>query len=157
MKRQKIDIFDKPSTDPTVGFIIAMVIAGAGGFLGTCLRYCAMQLGLEIHVGDFPMGVLIANVSACFLMGLFFGLIERAHRLGKHWRLFLITGVCGGLSTFSAMCDDLTDMLDRGADASFWIYLTVSLVAGLGMVALGTVCVPKRSVKPAQPLTPRDV
>ena len=55
--------------------IKAMLIAGAGGFVGTCGRYLVGKWCSGMFHGAFPMGTFMVNIIGCFLIGLFFGLL----------------------------------------------------------------------------------
>ncbi len=59
--------------------IKAMLIAGAGGFVGTCGRYLVGKWCAGMFHGPFPMGTFLVNIIGCFIIGLFFGLLEKAH------------------------------------------------------------------------------
>ena len=59
--------------------IKAMLIARCGGFVGTCGRYLVGKWCSGIFHGPFPMGTFLVNIIGCFLIGLFFGLLEKAH------------------------------------------------------------------------------
>lgn len=52
-----------------------MLIAGAGGFVGTCGRYLVGKWSGAMFHGSFPMGTFLVNVIGCFIIGLLFGLL----------------------------------------------------------------------------------
>ena len=79
--------------------IKAMLIAGAGGFVG---KWCA-----GMFHGSFPLGTFMVNIIGCFIIGLFFGLLEKAHVMTPDENILLITGFCGGFTTFSSFADDM--------------------------------------------------
>ena len=58
--------------------------------------------------------------------------------------MLLITGFCGGFTTFSSLSDECTSLIDAGNDATFWLYLLASLVLGVLAVAAGIAMVPKK-------------
>lgn len=53
------------------------------------------------------MGTFMVNIIGCFLIGLFFGLLEKAHVMTPGENVLLITGFCGGFTTFSSFADDM--------------------------------------------------
>lgn len=118
--------------------IKAMLIAGCGGFVGTCLRYLTGKLCEQLgHGGGFPWGTFVVNVVGSFLIGVLFGLAEERGVLSSQMSLLLITGFCGGFTTFSTFADDMFLMLGRNQWALFVAYVVGSLVLGLTMVWLG--------------------
>ena len=85
----------------------AMLIAGAGGFIGTCLRYLVGKLAHYIFSSPFPWGTFAVNIIGSFVIGIFFGMAEKAHLISTNMNIFLITGFCGGFTTFSSFADDM--------------------------------------------------
>ena len=57
----------------------AMMLAGLGGFIGTCLRFLTGKLAHVITVSAFPWGTFAVNVIGSFVIGIFFGLAEKTH------------------------------------------------------------------------------
>ena len=112
-----------------------LLIAGAGGFIGTCLRYLTGKL-LPAS-SPFPWSTFAVNAAGCLLIGIFYGLAERHHPISPALNVFLITGLCGGLTTFSSFADDLWLQLDGRRFLLFALYLLSSIALGLLMVWLG--------------------
>jgi len=115
----------------------AMIIAGLGGFIGTCLRFATGKLCHAVFGPAFPWGTFAVNVIGSFLIGIFFGLAERNNLISASMNAFLITGFCGGFTTFSSMADDMYLMLSQRHWAYFALYVCGSLLLGLLMVYLG--------------------
>ena len=82
--------------------IKSMLIAGCGGFVGTCGRFLVGKWCSGIFHGAFPMGTFMVNLIGCFIIGLFFGLLEKAHVMTPGENVLLITGFCRGFTTFSS-------------------------------------------------------
>ncbi len=79
-----------------------MLIAGAGGFLGTCLRYLTGRFFQSVAPsGILPWGTFAVNMLGCLLIGVCCGWAERNGWLSPAVHLFLVTGFCGGFTTFS--------------------------------------------------------
>ncbi len=118
-------------------------IAGAGGFLGTCLRFLSEKLGGAICHMAFPLGTFMANMLGCFIIGVLYGYLVKTGKLSHNANLLWITGFCGGFTTFSSFSDEMISMLQTGECGMFWFYMVTSLVFGIAMVAFGAACVRK--------------
>ena len=114
-----------------------MLIAGAGGFAGTCGRFLIGRWCAGLFHGPFPAGTFVVNMAGCFLFGLFFGLLERSNLLTSAESVLLITGFCGGFTTFSAFANEMLELGGKGEWFTFIIYLLASLVMGVLMVWAG--------------------
>lgn len=115
----------------------ATMIAGAGGFIGTCLRFLTEKLGAVIYPGAFPLGTFMANILGCLLIGIFYGWATKREWFNKKYDLFLITGLCGGFTTFSSFSDEMVSLIQAGDISTFVLYLAVSLILGLLAVVAG--------------------
>lgn len=115
----------------------AMLIAGLGGFVGTCFRFLTGRLAQHLGAAVFPWGTFAVNMLGCLAIGLLFGLAEKTHAVSPSMNLFLITGFCGGFTTFSTFGDDLYLLLRQGHAGHFALYLSSSLVLGVLLVWLG--------------------
>lgn len=118
--------------------IKAMLLAGCGGFVGTCGRYLVGRWAAAAWPGStLPLGTLLVNVAGCFLIGLFYGLLEKTRIMTPAESLLLITGFCGGFTTFSTFADDLWTLGDKGQWSVAVAYLALSVVAGVALVWAG--------------------
>lgn len=122
----------------------AMLIAGAGGFIGTCLRYLVGKFCHFYCSSPFPWGTFAVNIIGSFVIGIFFGLAERAHVISPNMNVFLITGFCGGFTTFSSFADDMFLLMQNKHWLYFSLYLGLSIILGIVLVWLG-----RSLVKPA--------
>ncbi len=89
------------------------VAVGVGGLLGSCGRYLITRL-LERFELAFPLSTLISNVAAALLIGLIIGVERQLPSLSAAKKLFLVTGMLGGLSTFSAFSLETVGYLEGG-------------------------------------------
>lgn len=109
----------------------AILIIWLGGGIGSVLRYL-VQLGVNKLVTiTFPAGTFLANVTGCFAIGLLYGISGRHAALSSEWRLFLITGLCGGYTTFSSFSYESISLFRQGNYTYFILYTLLSVVAGL--------------------------
>ena len=114
-----------------------LVFLGAG--IGGTLRH-AINVGCGRLCGtDFPWGILIINVTGCFIMGC--AAAYFAFKVGENWsqpaRLFLTTGVLGGYTTFSAFSLDTAVLWERGAMGYAAAYVGASVVLSIAAVFAG--------------------
>ena len=108
-----------------------LLFVGIGGGIGSILRY-AISLFIGRHVPiAFPLGTLLVNISGCFLIGIFYSLASKYTGFNPEWRLFLITGICGGYTTFSTFSYDGLILLRQGTNLYFMLYILGSVVLGL--------------------------
>lgn len=122
----------------------AMLIAGAGGFLGTCGRYLVGKLAHHLFSSPFPYGTFAVNIIGCFVIGLFFGLAEKTNLISSNMNVFLITGFCGGFTTFSSFSDDMYLLMQNKQWGYFSLYLGLSILLGIVLVWIG-----RSLIKPA--------
>ncbi|HWK55143.1 MAG TPA: fluoride efflux transporter CrcB [Hyphomicrobiales bacterium] len=84
-----------------------------GSVLGGLLRW-GLGLRLNSLLPNLPPGTLAANLIAGYLVGLAVAYFAQAPNLSPEWRLLVITGFCGGLSTFSTFSAEIASLLQRG-------------------------------------------
>ncbi len=124
-----------------MNWIKATIIAGAGGFVGTCMRFLSEKFGAAVYGGAFPLGTFIANILGCLLIGIFYGWASNRAWFNKKWNLFLITGLCGGFTTFSSFSHDQLKLLREGKYLTWGLYLVLTVVLGLAAVYAGMACI----------------
>lgn len=86
---------------------------------------------------SFPHGHFPLNIIGCFIIGLLFGLLEKAHVMTPGENVLLITGFCGGFTTFSSFADDMWVLASKGDWTTFILYLVLSVVIGVLLVWAG--------------------
>jgi fluoride exporter len=111
-----------------------IVFLGAG--LGGCLRHSVNLLAARLLGTGFPWGTFLINISGSLVMGLLAGIFAfRAEASGVAWsqhaRLFLLTGILGGYTTFSAFSLDAALLYERGDMTIFIFYVLGSVVLAL--------------------------
>ncbi len=109
---------------------------GFGGGMGAVARYFMQQYVQGRWPLAWPIGTGCVNATGCLLAGLLLGLLER-HALGAAWRLLLITGVCGGFTTFSAFALENVALLRTGQVGLAALYAGGSVAVGLLLAAAG--------------------
>lgn len=103
-----------------------------GGALGTVLRH-GVNLAAARWIGmGFPWGTLLVNILGCLILGALIELLALRAEMSQHWRSFVGTGFCGGLTTFSAYCADIVLLAERQQFALAGLYAAGSVAAGVG-------------------------
>ena len=102
-----------------------------GGGLGATLRHlinvtCARCIGTA-----FPYGTFIINITGSTVMGLIAGYLAFKGEASQSWRLFLMTGILGGYTTFSAFSLDAALLYERGQFGLAILYVLGSVVLSL--------------------------
>ena len=111
---------------------------GAGGVVGATMRYLVVT-GVNGAMGGaaFPYGTLAVNALGCLVIGLVVGFWDTRHPLSSEAQAFLIVGVLGGFTTFSAFGIETVKLLRDGAYLAGFANVALQLGIGLSAVALG--------------------
>ena len=108
-----------------------------GGVIGSLARFAVAQPFGPWTAFDWPWATLIVNIVGCLLIGVIAS--SPAVERGPLWlRPFLITGVLGGFTTFSAYAVETGLLIDEGAPLVAAAYLAITVLAGLLAVVVGT-------------------
>ena len=113
------------------------LIVGLGGGAGSMLRYAVQKIFPLQNFAVFPAGTLLVNISGCFLIGILWGIVSRSLTWNEEMKLLLMTGFCGGFTTFSAFTLEGVGLLKENKTALFIVYLTASVVGGLLATLIG--------------------
>ena len=113
-----------------------LLFIGIGGFLGSVARYYLAAAVQARFLVNWPYGTFAVNIVGCFLIGIIFVVAERTV-LSPEWRLFLATGLCGGLTTFSSFSLEMVNLLRGGQLLYALSYAAFSLLLGLAAVWIG--------------------
>ena len=117
----------------SIKIIFAVAIGGA---LGAMIRYVLMSgIGHFIHAG-FPYSTLVVNVVGSFSLGLLPEIMDLNWTLGQEMRSFLVVGVLGSFTTFSAFSQDVVFLMERGELSTAGLYIALSVILSIaGMFA----------------------
>ncbi len=113
-----------------------LLAVGLGAAFGAWLRW-ALGLWLNPLFATVPLGTLAANLVGGLLMGCALGGFQQFQALAPEWRLFVITGFLGGLTTFSTFSAEITTLLARGELAWALGGVLLHLLGSLAMTGLG--------------------
>ncbi len=106
-----------------------------GGALGAVARYLTGLAALRVMGHGFPWGTLTVNIAGSFLMGVL--VVALAHLGGTRFSPFLMTGLLGGFTTFSAFSLDAVTLYERGAIGTAAAYVAASVLLSLAALAAG--------------------
>ena len=106
-----------------------------GGGLGSICRY-SIAKWLDNYNGAFPMATFLANVVSCIILGLFIGYHLKSG-LTANYKLLIITGFCGGFSTFSTFSFETLDLMQNGDYTNAFLNIALSLFVCLLCIFIG--------------------
>jgi CrcB protein len=108
-----------------------------GGGVGAVIRFFVGTLVSRVYSASFPAGTFLINISGSFLIGVLMTLFLNRPSLHANWRLFLVTGILGGYTTFSSFEWEALITLRNGAAAVSLLYMGTSVVVGLAAAWAG--------------------
>ena len=118
--------------------VIKLLLIGTGGFIGSVLRYViggtVQTLSQSVA---FPYGTLAVNILGCFCIGFLSELVDTRALLGTETRTFLVVGILGGFTTFSAFGNETMNLMRDGEAALALMNVGAQVLLGLGAVWLG--------------------
>ncbi len=114
-----------------------LLLVGAGGALGAVGRFWLGGLLLRQLGSGFPWGTLAVNLIGSFAAGFIAIWLESRGPSALYWRAFLIVGVLGALTTYSALMLECLLYAKSQRSGLMFGYLAITLVAGLALVWLG--------------------
>lgn len=114
----------------------SLIVIAIGASVGAWLRWL---LGIKLNAlfPTIPPGTVVANMVGGYLIGLTIAFLAASPSLGPEWRLLIITGFCGGLTTFSTFSAETVTLIQEGK--LLWALGSISLhlVDSLAMTAAG--------------------
>ncbi|MFL0194128.1 fluoride efflux transporter CrcB [Clostridium sp. WILCCON 0269] len=115
-----------------------IIYVGIGGFIGASLRYIISIHSPKLFGTQLPYGTLIVNVLGGILIGLIMELSLTTNLISPNLRLFLTTGIMGGLTTFSTFSYETITLFNSGSLMLATLNTCLNLFLSLGGVVLGT-------------------
>lgn len=114
----------------------AVLAISIGAALGALLRW-ALGLRLNALLPDMPPGTLAANLIGAYVIGVAIAYFATAPDIPSEWRLFIVTGFCGGLTTFSTFSGEVVSLLQQGRAATAGSLVAIHVVGSVTMTFLG--------------------
>ena len=106
-----------------------------GGGLGSVLRFLVSNYTQKLwNINLFPMGTFVVNMIGCFLIGVFSAYFLK---VDNYLKFLLITGFCGGFTTFSTFSAENISLWENGNYEMLAFYILLSVIIGFGAVYLG--------------------
>ena len=115
----------------------AILLVGAGGFVGAVARMLLAAFVDRFHESGFPWGIFAANALGCLIIGAAFGVLDQLESMHAEWRLVLITGFLGSLTTFSTFSNDTLNLMRKGQLGLGLTNIALSVIIGLAAVWVG--------------------
>jgi fluoride exporter len=118
-----------------------ILLVALGGAAGSTGRYLCQKWVNDLYQHSFPLATFLVNISGCLLIGILYALGEKNNVLSQQARLLLITGFCGGFTTFSTFAFENVNLLRTGDHLYFLLYAAGSVVLGIAAVYIGNLII----------------
>lgn len=109
-----------------------ILLVAAGGAVGSVLRFLTSVFVVRFEPFPFPLATFIVNILGCFCIGLFINIIPT-----NNMRFLLITGFCGGFTTFSTFASETMTLVNNNQMPQALVYTIASCVLGICAIWLG--------------------
>ena len=116
--------------------VLSFIAIAIGATLGAWSRW-GLALWLNARVDNLPLGTLTANLVGGYLIGMAVGFFQSLPDLSPEWRLLVVTGFLGALTTFSSFSAESLLLLQRGSYGWAFLHTGVHLMGSLACCAAG--------------------
>ena len=114
----------------------SFIAVGSGAAIGAWMRW-GLSAWLNAGRGPVPLGTLAANLLGGYVVGIALGWVMFRPGVAPEWRLFLVTGLLGGLTTFSTFSAEIVQQLVRQQYGAALLGVVLHLFGSLLLTALG--------------------
>ena len=116
--------------------ISTLFLVALGGAIGAALRFVSGLAVLRlVGITEFPLAIIMVNVIGSFAMGVF--VVAAAQKGLTHFSPFVMTGVLGGFTTFSAFSLETVTLMERGAYPPAALHVSASVIVSIAALMLG--------------------
>lgn len=109
-----------------------ILLVGTGGAVGSILRFLASVFATRLDFTPYPIATFAVNIIGCFCIGMLSNIVP-----SNSLRLLLITGFCGGFTTFSTFASETLTLMNNNQTPLAFVYTLASCVIGISAVWLG--------------------
>ena len=114
-----------------------LMIVAAGGAIGAALRYLTMVGVGSLMGAGFPFGTLVVNIVGSLALGALTEIMALVWSVGLELRAFIVVGVLGGFTTFSAFSMDVVYLAERGQLVAAGLYMATAVVVSVAAFLVG--------------------
>lgn len=114
-----------------------LLLVALGGGLGSAFRFLANIVAIKNFPGKIHYATFFVNVLGCFLIGLLIGYLQKNATENETLKLLLITGFCGGFTTFSTFGLENYSFIQSGNLQQALFYTAFSIIIGILFVGFG--------------------
>ena len=115
--------------------MLNILAVGAGGFLGSTLRYLISLIPLDEPI-IFPIKTFVINIVGCIVIGIIAVSASKNFEMNPQMLLFLKVGLCGGFTTFSTFALETADLMKAGHMGIAFFYAVLSVLVGITVIFL---------------------
>jgi len=117
--------------------IASIAAIAGGGALGAVLRHSVNQGALHYFGPAYPLGTIAVNIFGSFVMGVLIAYFAHVWQPSPEVKAFLVTGLLGAFTTFSAFSLDFVTLWERGDEMAAFVYVLASVFFAIGALFLG--------------------
>lgn len=115
----------------------SILFVGIGGGIGCVLRYLVGVVVGRYFQASWPQATFVVNMAGCLLIGMLVGWLGRQGTNAAELRSLLVTGFCGGFTTYSAFALENVQLLQSGHAGLVAAYVAASIIGGILLVCAG--------------------
>ena len=117
--------------------MLKIIVVAIGGGIGATTRYLVSNWASTRLGTDFPYGTLIVNIIGCFIIGAFMTIATERLIVSPYWRLLVVVGFVGGLTTFSSFSYETLHLLQEADVVPAFYNVGLNIIIGFFATWLG--------------------